>query len=494
MVSLLGRLAKPSLSDFFYLFFTVWMFLTSPVGWERLLLDADASLHTRIGQYILATGAVPHQDLFAYTKPGEEWFAFEWLSEAIFGFVFNWASYKGLTLLAGTLISLYVTFQLKYTVWRGSDGLIALLVMLVAATATSIHFFARPHLFTLLLLAIAMATLEYNRRNGGRLVWLLVPMTALWVNLHGGFAVFLVLLGIRAIGCVAEGRRPEAWQLTLVGMACGLASLANPYGIALHLHILETLRNPWITANVTEFLSPKFRGEESMHFMALLFAGLACMVPLVRKRRVGDALSILFLAYTSLVSVRHLTIYALVAAPIIACELSDLWRSRTGDKGKASLLGTLRGIADTMTQAMPGTSVFIPAVIVLLAVLPGIQWPTAFPDEGVPVTMIEKHHELLAGARVFSPDQVGDYLIFRNFPRQRVFFDSRHNYYGPRIGDEYLAVLDGKPEWSRLLDKYAVNVLLIKSTGPLASLARASGQWQSLGADGKFELMARDKR
>lgn len=467
------------------------MFLTSPAGWQRLLLDADASLHTRIGQYILETGTVPRHDLFAYTKPGEEWYAFEWLSEAIFGFVFNHASYKGLTLLAGTLIALYITFQLKYTIWRGANGLIALLVMLVAATATSIHYFARPHLFTWILLACAMAILEYNRRYGGRLVWLLPAMTALWVNLHGGFAVFFALLGLRVIGCALEKRREEAVQLTKVGLACALASLVNPYGIALHLHIIETLRNPWIQSNVTEFLSPKFRGEELMHFMVLLFAGVACIVPLIRAGRITDALSILFLAYASLISVRHLTIYALVAAPVIAGELSDLWRSVTDGQTKASLLGTLRGISETMSSAMPGTSAFIPAVIVLLAVVPGISWPTAFPDGSVPVKMIEQHRDLLASGRVFSPDQVGDYLIFRNFPQQRVFFDSRHNYYGPEIGDEYLAVMDGKPGWHTLLDKYGVNVLLIKSTTPLASLARASGEWRPVGSDGKFDLMAR---
>jgi hypothetical protein len=492
VVSQPGRFAKPSLSDLFYLFFTVWMFLTSPVGWQRLLLDADASLHTRIGQYILETGKIPHRDLFAFMKQGQEWFAFEWLSEAIFGYVVNLASYKGLTLLAGTLIALYVTFQLKYTIWRGANGLIALLVMLVAATSTSIHYFSRPHLFTLLLLAIAMAILEYNRRHGGRLVWLLVPMTtALWVNLHGGFAVFFALLGLRVIGCAIEARWSETFQLTKVGLACAVASLCNPYSIALHLHIIETLRNPWIKANVTEFLSPDFRGEELMHFMTLLFAGLACVVPLVRARRIGEALSVVFLAYASLISVRHLTIYALVAAPLIACELSDLWRWATEGRAKASLLGTLRGISETMTNAMPGTSAFIPAVIAILAIMPGIEWPKAFPDEGVPVTMIEKHHDLLASSRVFSYDQVGDYLIFRNYPRQRVFFDSRHNYYGPEIGDEYLAVMAGRSDWNMLLDKYKVNVLLIKSSGPLATLARASGEWRSVSEDGKFELMAR---
>ena len=504
MVSTLSRLAKPSLSDYFYLFFTVWMFLTSPVGWERLLLDADSTLHTRIGQHILATGSIPHHDLFAFSKPGQEWYAFEWLTESIFGAVYNYASYKGLTFLAGTLIALYVTFLLKYMVWRGANGFIALLVVLVTATATSLHFFVRPHLFTLLLLAISLAILEHNRRTpGGRLIWLLVPITTLWVNLHGGFAVFFALLGLRVLGCAAEAyfweehraeRRREAIQLTKLGVACSLASLVNPYGIALHLHILETLRNPWIQANVSEFLSPDFRGEELMHFMILLFAGLICLVPLVRERKIGEALSILFLAYISLISVRHLTIYALVAAPIIACQLTGLWRGLVGGGSKASLLGIVGDIGETLTLKLPGTSAFIPVVIAVLPFLPGVNWPTQFPDGEVPVNMIEKHHDLIANSRVFTPDQVSDYLIFRNYPEQRVFMDSRHNYYGPEIGDEYLAVIGGKADWRKLLNKYKVDVLLIRSGGPLASLARESGEWRAVGSDKKYELLARAKQ
>ncbi len=162
-------------------------------------------------------------------------------------------------------------------------------------------------------------------------------------------------------------------------------------------------------------------------------------------------------------------------------------------KGKASLLGILGDISESLTAKLPGTSVFIPAVIVALAFLPGINWPTEFPDADMPVKMIEKHRDLIATSRIFAPDQVGDYLIFRNYPQQRVFFDSRHNYYGPEIGDEYLAVIGGKTDWHKLLDKYKIDVLLIRSTGPLASLARASGEWRSVSADKKFELMARAK-
>src|SRR5690242_21173158 len=53
-----------------------------------------------------------------------------------------------------------------------------------------------------------------------------------------------------------------------------------------------------------EFQSPSFRSESMYQFMALLFIGLALTAPLLRKRRLTEALWLWFLAYNSLVSVR----------------------------------------------------------------------------------------------------------------------------------------------------------------------------------------------
>jgi hypothetical protein len=498
------RLLSPSLSDLFFLFITAWMFLVSPLGWQRLLLDADTALHLRIGQYILSTGSVPRQDLFAFSKPAEAWYAFEWLSETVFAAVFNLVGFKGIALLAGMLIALYITLLLKYTVWKGANGMIALVLILVAATATSIHFHARPHLFTLLLLAAAIWVMDYNRRKGGWLIWALAPLTILWANLHGGFFIFLALLGLRAVGCGAEAwfwpqlrqaRRQEAIQLIGVGAACALASLVNPYGIHLHGHILETLNSAWIKDNVSEFKSPAFRSEEMFDFMVLFFAGLASITSLVRKKSLVEPLWILFLAYCSLVSVRHTTIFALVATPIIAVELSEWWARVAAGRSKASLLGMLDDVAGQLTAALPGTSLFIPLVIAALALSPGLHWPTAFPEGGgLPIKMIEPHLDLLANSRIFTTDQIADYLIFRNYPRQRVFMDSRHNYYRDKIGNAYLTINNGGPKWRQLLDEYDITLVLVDADAPLAALLHLSGGWRVIQGDDKFILFEREKK
>src|SRR5260370_32198394 len=198
------KLLLPSWSDLFFLFSTFWMFLATPLGWQRLLKDADTTLHIRIGQQILSTGSIPTIDWFSFSKPGGTWYAFEWLSEVMLASAYNLAGFKGVVLLAGMLIALYFTLLLKYAIWRGANGMIALVVVLMAATVSTIHFHARPHLFTLLFLTGAIWILEHNLRARWRLVWMLVPLTALRANLHGGFVIFLVLLALCSAGCAAE--------------------------------------------------------------------------------------------------------------------------------------------------------------------------------------------------------------------------------------------------------------------------------------------------
>jgi hypothetical protein len=514
------KILTPSLSDLFFLVMAVWLFMVSPVGWSRTLLDADTWFHTRIGHILLANGAVPQVDLFSFSKVAQPWYAFEWLSEVILATAYQIAGLKGIALFAAVMITLYLTVLLKYSLWKGANGLIALLLTLITATGTSIHYHARPHLFTLLFLCTAFWILDYNRRIhdgetkpieskpietkpiGRYLVWALVPLTILWVNLHGGFFIFFAMLGLRTAAVAAEAffykdlrpaRRNEAIQLTILGLICSAVSLCNPYGIRLHQHILEFLSNPWVVANVSEFQAPKFGTEEMYNVMLLLFAGLAIVSSLLRQRNITAASAILFLAYASLTSVRHVTLFMLVATPILAVEFTTLWDQLRAGRKKSSILAILHDVSLSLTAIMPGTSLFIPLAVLAIAFAPGLRWPTEIPEGAVPVKFIEKHADRLATSRVFTEDQIADYLIFRNYPRQRVFFDSRHNYYGNELGNEFLSISNGHNRWQQLLDKWKFDLILVPLDTPLTSLLRLAGGWHVLDKGDQYILYERDK-
>ena len=50
-------------------------------GVKTLLGDCDTGWHIRTGEWILANHQAPMRDMFSFSKPGDPWFAWEWLSD-----------------------------------------------------------------------------------------------------------------------------------------------------------------------------------------------------------------------------------------------------------------------------------------------------------------------------------------------------------------------------------------------------------------------------
>src|SRR5258708_40316895 len=104
----------------------------------------------------------------------------------------------------------------RYALYRGANSLIALALTLLTVSANSLHFHARPHIFTLLFLVISMWLIAADRRRPSRRIWLLVPLTVVWTNLHGGFFIFFPLLALLLIGCPLDPRAGDAIRATVL--------------------------------------------------------------------------------------------------------------------------------------------------------------------------------------------------------------------------------------------------------------------------------------
>jgi type IV secretory pathway VirB2 component (pilin) len=302
-----ARLSIPSLSDLFFVALLVWVCMSGgAAGWEGLLADADIGWHIRTGEWIIDHHAVPHQDLYSFSKAGATWYAWEWGSDVIYGGLHRMAGLKGVTLLAGVLIALFGWTLLRRMVGRGVHLLWAMIVSLLGVGAASIHFLARPHLFTLLFLSIAVWMIELDRteasEKSARRLWLLVPLTVVWTNLHGGFLALIAVLGLTAVGVAVEafivrGSFRTALRYLALAAACAAASLINPYGYHLHVHVAQYLRSDWIRNTIQEFQSPIFRSENILQFEALMLIGLVATGLLFRRRRIVEGLWIVYFAH-----------------------------------------------------------------------------------------------------------------------------------------------------------------------------------------------------
>jgi hypothetical protein len=471
-----------------------WLFIFGASGWKALLADGDTGWHIRTGQYILAHHAVPTQDLFSFSKPGAPWFAWEWLSDVVLAGLFRVGGLKAIALFAGTLVALYATVLLRFMLWLGANALVSAMLTLLAVGASSMHFLARPHLFTLILLPVCMWLLRSDAgKNTGR-VWLLIPIAALWTNLHGGFFVFLALLGVFVIGSVIEAwlgqpRWPSVRRYSALLFGCAAASLVNPYGIGLHTHILEYLRSDWIKNVIQEFQAPTFRSEGQLQFEALLLAGLIATGLLLRKQRVADALCILFLAHSSLMSVRHAPLYAAVVAPLIAAELSAGWRAWVANLEKKSVVRILEQMARDVTPAFRRNTVWPAVVILALALVDApLKWPRDFPSEVFPVSMVHQNSVLLQSGRLLTTDQWGDYIIFSFYPQQKVFVDGRSDFYGESLGKDYLHLLQAAYDWRAIMERYRFRVALLPVEWPLTAMLKVDSSWRVVEDDHRAVL------
>jgi hypothetical protein len=480
----------PSYTDILFAFIIVFSFIAGEMGWQRLLQDSDTGLHIRIGDYILEHRQVPTHDMFSFSLPGQPWYAFEWLTETLFSFLHTRFGLKGVVLVSGLVLAGTLTAMFRYALRCGANSLIALALTLLTVSANSLHFHARPHIFTLLFLVISIWVISADRKNPSPRLWLLVPLTVVWTNMHGGFFIFFPLLGLLVIGCVLERRMSSAIRYTTLGALCGLASLVNPYGIKLHAHILEIMRASWVIDTIDEFRSPQFRNEAQLHLMILLFLGLIIIVPLLSKRRMTEALWILFLAYSALTSVRHGPIFTLIAVPIIAVQLTEWWTGWVRNQPANSYPRVFDGIAAQLGAGFQRTSLWTAAVVLFLAFTGSIQWPKDFPAKNFPEDLIQRHAEI-ATSRIFTTDQWAGYLIYHNYPQQRVFLDGRTNYYGPKILSEYSGLMDGQRTWKQILEQYRFDLILCSPDAALASLIQTSPDWRAVDSEKKAILFAK---
>lgn len=149
-VGRLARLLLPSLGGLSALL-VLQLLVTN--SW-RFLLDSDTGWHIRTGELILQAHSVPRRDPFSHSMPGEKWFAWEWLTEALMAGLHNWRGLAGV--VGGAIFVLLASYAALYAlmIWRGADPLIACAVTVFGAIAGIVGWLARPHLVSILMMVI----------------------------------------------------------------------------------------------------------------------------------------------------------------------------------------------------------------------------------------------------------------------------------------------------------------------------------------------------
>lgn len=488
------RFFLPSVTDLIFL--ALLISLSSGAISQRLLGDAGIGWHIRNGEQILITHSVTRTDSFSSTMNGKTWYAWEWLYDLLIASIHHDAGLNGVVFFSAFIIALTFALTFRLTLTRGANLGTAILFLLLALCASTIHFLARPHLLGWLLAVIWIYLLDSSDINPGRnrrLFWLPVLML-LWVNLHGGFITGFMLLGIYIVSSAgywlfskdqvqraASGRRLRF--LGAAAMLCAIASLINPYGYKLHVHVYEYLSNRFLMDHIDEFLSPNFHGIAEQCFAFLVLLTLLTLALARTKPRPVELLVIIFAVASGFYASRSLPVSSLLLTLMVA----PLWREQSESDAASS---RVRAFLKSFNLRMGGMERRLDGHLwAVAAVFAGI-WvcahsgnlgtrrimnahfdATRFPIQAVDQLVVER-----VQGPIFSPDYWGGYLIYRLSPVP-VVVDDRHDLYGESFLKDYLKVTKVEPGWDKVLDSYNTEWVLVPAEAPLSNMLMGNKQW-----------------
>jgi hypothetical protein len=504
------RFLLPSVTDL--LFILLVFSLTIGAFAPRLLSDAGTGWHIRNGDLMLRTGTITRTDPFSATMNGQRWYAWEWLFDGAAARIHQWAGLNGVVLVAALIISFAFALTFRLSLRRGGSLLITLFLLVLALGASAIHLFARPHVFSWLLAVIWFQLLDSSEKaidptNNRSLFWLPV-ITLFWVNVHGGFVLGFALCGIYlAAGCSRLWRthdpaerqmiRRWIWRLSLVSGICFVVGLINPFGYNLYTHVYQYLSDRFLMNHIDEFRSPDFHGVAQQCFAALLLIAMAALAVAGKKLRTSELLVLIFAAYSGLYASRNLPVSSLlmtlVLAPLLSQALTSAAENVSIPFRTRHLPSVLNAFSARMTRAEAGLRGHLwPLVAVLGGLLlvahQGMMgrnqlMQAHFDAKRFPVAAVNEIERRQIAQPIFSEDYWGGYLIYRLYPRNRVFVDDRHDFYGDAFLKRYLKIIRVEPGWDAALKEVNPNYLLLTRESTLTNILKEVPQWKVIYED-----------
>lgn len=456
----------------------------------RLLWDADIGWHIRDGQNILASRSIPSVDSFSATMSGRPWYAWEWLYDALIGWIHNISGLNGVVFISALVIALTLAVVFRYTLRRGGSLPVTIILFVLCAVASSIHFLARPHVFGWLLAVAWFWILDTATKDdaGARRLLYLPLLMLFWANLHGGFVLGFVLLGIYVVAdvltffkCPELERRVSAGKraatLVAVGVVSFMASLINPYGFNLHIHVYQYLTNRFLMQHINEFRRPDLHGAPAQAFLLMVALAIVSIVAVRGRMRWANWLLMAFAISSGIYAARNLPFASMLLMMTAAPLLSD------GVAGKIHFLTRLQRL-QSLEQSMRFHIWPIAAVLLGLAVClqhgrlfgKGLMDahfdPLRFPVQALDALQRQGKRE-----PIFSLDSWGGYFIYRVYPESKVFVDDRHDFYGEAYIRDYLRVIHLDPGWEQVLDLGNVKLVVMPSRAKVSDALRRSSSW-----------------
>jgi hypothetical protein len=463
----------------------------------RQLSDADLWVHILSGRELLAHGSLPPTNIYSYSAPTFRWLHHEWLSEVILSSLFDKFGPFGLKLLKFFCTAATISFIVLAESETGAPAGVQAIILVLAAMILMPSMQFRPQLFDFLALSAIVAMLCRHNRRGSAPLWIAIPIVAIWSNLHGGFFIGIVVIGVYGAATLLRdiymGRGARRGlvilAITAAAAASTLCTFLIPPARETWYTLIYSIRNPTTAGTITDWkpliasMTTAPSGSlEKKYFVLVLSFFSAAVVSVILKPNGKDAPLIAVAAVllaTAFAAQRNIAIATIAVVPVFANHL-DLLLARH----------------KTSTSATPLAGRFVMEALIAIVALAiarssGILKP-GIPAPGYPADAVNFMNSHALAGNVLADYAWGGFVIWHGGPGTKVFIDSRYDLcYPPAIIADFLALDRGKAGAAHTLDAYPTDFVLTNPRGREATVIDSQGDWRLIYRDDDASLYAR---
>ena len=455
------------------------------------------------GRTLVEQGQILQADPFTFSPHTSMYFDVQWLAQVLYYGAYQLGGLEAVAVFNAAIATL--TFGLLLRVaWHRSQNMPAATISVLAAELTAL-WFLHPRAQTLAFATFAATMcLLMCARPRARVVVALGSSEAVWTNLHGSFFLGPLFTGLLLGGELVELVITDRWRsalryprvrflLAAIGAQL-LGTLLNPYGPGIYTYLLKFSVDPIIRDHIAEWLPTTGADWPGAEFLGSVALTLIVLGMARRRLKSCDVLILGVFAILGVQAYRNIPWWGLASAPILAAALARMnVPQRLAQIGR-SLVTSKRQLRGNIMRGALLTIVLVAALPWARAVNPWLpsgqrsMIPAEYPEAA---TIYLATHQV--GSRIFGEHPWGAYIDWWLFPNYEPMIDSAIEVHPTQVWLDALTINSGHVSWEELVDKYGVDVLMLRreTQQALIDAADRSPNWHPVYEDDQTIIYAR---
>jgi hypothetical protein len=287
-------------------------------------LVQDSWLTLVSGREVFENG-LPRDDRLTVWTLGTSWVDQQWGAQLVFYGLHLVGGIKLVMLAHAAVLAASFAVALAAARHRGASAKAVTLVGAVTMFMAPWALQMRAQTLSSLLFVLVLWLLVADARSPSRRVYLVLPLLAVWANVHGTVVLAVVLVMLRGLTAALEGalgRSRAAWKLrsTLLVLLAPVALVVSPYGLELVGYYRQLLLNPMLHWFIDEWGASE-PSQKTALFYLLAFATVWLVARHGSRLTTFERAALVLTLVSSVTAIRSIVWFALTALVILPTAL-----------------------------------------------------------------------------------------------------------------------------------------------------------------------------